>query len=127
MPSGGGMLAPWRVGIKADGFQAIHCHNAVPARGEGPRVMQASHVGGLEIGRLLVDEQHKPNPFLSSAFQIGEETCQFEHGCDAAGIVVGARRALRAVVMRADDKNVRVGIPVAGSMMARFADRLPSR
>ena len=41
--------------------------------------------------------------------QVLQQPRQLEHGGCAAAIVVGARRVLGAVVMRADDDDVRIG------------------
>ena len=110
-------LAARCVRIEAERFKAIHPDHALAARRQRARILQAAHLGALEIRRLLIDEQHQADALLCLAFQVGKQVCQFEHARDAAAIVVGSGRARHAVIVRADHDHVGVG-HVAASMMA---------
>ena len=73
-------------------------------------VAVAAHVRRLEVGRLLVDEQDEADPLVAGVAQVGQQAGQFEHGRRPAAVVVGARRVLVGVVVRADHDGLGAGI-----------------
>ncbi len=82
------------------------------------RVVQAPHVLGLEVGRLLVDEQDQADAPGRLALKVGEQAREFDHGRRAAGIVVRARAAQHAVVVGADHDGFGIMRAGSGSMVA---------
>jgi len=103
------MLAARLVAVIAERFEAEHAHHRLAAALQAFGIDQAAHIRGLEIGRLLVDEQHQPDAQGRFAAQIGEQPGQLDHRRGAGGVVVGAGRIKSAVIMRADDERLRGG------------------
>ena len=55
--------------------------------------MQAAHVLGLEVGRLLIDEENEPDAPRAGAGAVAKEPGRLDHGGHAAAVVVGATGA----------------------------------
>src|SRR4029077_1252792 len=91
--------------IAADGLERVHRHYALVPRGERAGIVEAAHGLGPEIGPLLVDEQYQADA-LAVAGEAAQESRELEDRRHAAGIVVGAGRPARAVVMRADNDHL---------------------
>src|SRR5438128_9968842 len=79
--------------IESEGFERIHRHDPLLARGQRARVLKTAHRLGPEVGRLFVDEEHQANEPAASAVAAGEQTGKLEHGRHAGRIVVGAGAA----------------------------------
>ena len=95
------LLAARRIRKIADGFERDHRHDWLAALGQQPGIAVAAHAGGLEVGRLLVHEQHQPQPRVRGA-QVFQEPGQFQNGRGAGPVVVGARRIVYRIVVRAN-------------------------
>jgi hypothetical protein len=89
------------IAIEAKGLQCDHPEHRLACCLELPGVDKAAHKLGFEEWRLLVDEQHQPDPHGGSSLQIAEKPGQFDHTCCSGPIVIRTWRVEIAVIVGA--------------------------
>src|SRR5579864_6864386 len=98
------MLAVRGIGVITDRFEAQHPHDLLFALFAAAGIMERAHRRLLKMRRLFVGKRDESQ--RATAWLAGKFASQRQERRDAGAIVVGAWRAGRRIIVRADDDDL---------------------